>query len=208
MFKDLTGKKFGLLTAIEQSGETSWRNILWKCKCQCGNEVVVPSGKLVSGRKHDCGCMETINRSKAASKHGITAGGKPRTFIIWNGMKSRCNNPKSVSYKNYGARGIKICEEWMTYENFHKWAIANGYADGLEIDRIDNNGNYCPSNCRWITQAENRKKTRNIHNITINGETHNVSEWCRMLHMSKSTAYKYLKKGDQYFISKIRRRQA
>lgn len=204
MVRDLTGKHFGLLTAIEPVGKNKWGNLLWKCKCQCGNEVVIPSEKLVQGRKRDCGCMETENRSRAASKHGITAGGKPRTFIIWNGMKSRCNNPKSISYKNYGARGIRVCDEWMAFINFHNWAIANGYADGLEIDRIDNNGNYCPSNCHWVTRSENRKKTRNTHYITMAGETHNVSEWCEILHISKATAYRYLNEGQIYFINKFK----
>lgn len=200
-FRDLKGQKFGHLTVIEQAGRNKHRSILWRCICDCGNEKIYPSGKLISGRATNCGCKTTEIKSMKASKHGITAGVKPRTFTIWNGMKARCLNPKSISYKNYGGRGITICDEWMKFENFHKWAISSGYKDGYEIDRIDNDGNYCPENCHWVTVSENRKKTRNTHYITVDGTTKCVSEWCKLLHVSKSAAYKILKNGDNDFSS-------
>lgn len=200
-FRDLIGQKFGHLTVIEQAGRNKHRSILWRCICDCGNEKIYPSGKLISGRATNCGCKTTEIKSMKASKHGITAGVKPRTFTIWNGMKARCLNPKSISYKNYGGRGITICDEWMKFENFHKWAISSGYKDGYEIDRIDNDGNYCPENCHWVTVSENRKKTRNTHYITVDGTTKCVSEWCKLLHVSKSAAYKILKNGDNDFSS-------
>lgn len=200
-FRDLKGQKFGHLTVIEQAGRNKHRSILWRCICDCGNEKIYPSRKLISGRATNCGCKTTEIKSMKASKHGITAGVKPRTFTIWNGMKARCLNPKSISYKNYGGRGITICDEWMKFENFHKWAISSGYKDGYEIDRIDNDGNYCPENCHWVTVSENRKKTRNTHYITVDGTTKCVSEWCKLLHVSKSAAYKILKNGDNDFSS-------
>ena len=165
--RDISNQTFGYLTALHIVGTNKWKNKLWLCRCTCGNEKIFPQGKLVQGRATNCGCKTTQLKRKAASKHGITAGGKPRTFIIWCGMKARCNNPKSVSYKSYGARGIEVCDEWMVFENFHKWALANGYEDGLEIDRIDANANYCPSNCRWVTPHFNRTHQRKHRKGTV-----------------------------------------
>lgn len=195
-YKDLTGKRFGRQIAIKQVGINKYGNYLWLCKCDCGKEHIVPSGKLVQGKSTSCGCYALEVKTKSLEKHGITTGGKPRTFIIWNGMKARCNNPKSTSYKSYGGRGIKICDEWMAFENFHNWAIINGYSDGLTIDRIDNNGNYEPCNCRWISATENKKNQRKTRYITIEGETKSISEWCKSLHLSKSTFYKNLNNGE------------
>lgn len=211
--KDLVGKKFGRLTVLERAGTTKWGNILWLCKCDCGKEHIAASGKLIQGKVTSCGCYAHEVHVKQLERHGITTGGKPRTLVIWCGMKARCLNKKSISYKSYGGRGITVCEEWLTFENFHKWALANGYDDGLTIDRIDNNGNYEPSNCQWITSRANKKRQRNARNIEICGVTKNLSEWCKELHIGKATAYKHLiiseddfitfAKGQVYFINKF-----
>jgi len=158
--KDLSGIRFGRQIAIEPVGKNKYRNILWLCKCDCGNEHVVPSGKLIQGKSKSCGCVRRENSTKMLEKHGITTGGKPRTFIIWNGMKARCFNKKSISFKSYGARGITVCNEWLKFENFHNWAINNGYLDTLEIDRINPDGNYEPDNCRFVTPHYNRTHQR------------------------------------------------
>ncbi|GGD04882.1 hypothetical protein [Enterococcus wangshanyuanii] len=211
--RDLTNQRFGRHIAIKQVGVNKWRNCLWLCRCDCGKEHVVSSGKLIQGKSKSCGCLAHDVRVEQLEKHGITTGGKPRTFIIWNGMKARCYNKKATSYKTYGAKGIEICDEWLRFENFHNWAISNGYKDNYEIDRIDGYGNYEPDNCQWISKTENRRKQRHMRIIEIYEEKHNVAEWCRLLKMSKRTAYKYLNKSDkdfveyakgqQYFVNKL-----
>lgn len=211
--KDLTGQRFGRHVAVKISGKNKWGNILWLCKCDCGKEHVVPSGKLVQKKSRSCGCLARDMRIRQLEKHGITTGGKPRTFVILNGMKARCFNPKSVSYKSYGKKGVSVCDDWLEFKNFHNWAIANGYQDGYEIDRIDSLGNYEPINCRWIPMSENRRRQRTMRFIEIHGEKRNVSEWCRIFKISKSTAYKYLNvsedefikfaKGQIYFVNKF-----
>ena len=136
-------------------------------------------------------------------KHGSS---NTRLYNIWSGMKRRCQDPKHKDYPRYGARGIKICDEWMTFEKFHNWAMSNGYADGLEIDRIDNEKGYCPENCRWVSRAFNRKHQRKTRYLEIFGVRLNISEWCKEVKMSKSTAYKYLSKSDETFIKEIEKR--
>ena len=211
--KDLTGQRFGRQVAIKPVGINKYRNYLWLCKCDCGNEHIVASGKLVQGKSRSCGCLANDMHIKQLEKHGITTGGKPRTFNIWNGMKARCLNPKSISFKNYGGRGILICDEWLLFENFHNWAMASGYDDELTIDRINNDGNYEPSNCRWENAKINISKQRKTRYIEVYGITKNVTQWCKLFKVSRATAYKYLNesedifiefcKGQQYFINKF-----
>ena len=211
--KNLTGIRFGRQVAIKSAGKNDYGNILWLCECDCGNRHIVPSGKLVQGKSKSCGCIRKENGIKMLEKHGITTGGKPRTLIIWSGMKARCLNPKSVSYSTYGGRGIGICDEWLSFENFHNWAIASGYKETLTIDRINPNGNYEPLNCRWIGATENKKMQRSARYISIHGEAKNVSDWCKETHISKATAYKHINiseedfanfiEGQQYFTNKF-----
>lgn len=117
-------------------------------------------------------------------KHGLY---KSRLYNIWKHMKSRCNNPKDAKYHNYGGRGILVCKEWDDFIPFYEWAISNGYRDDLEIDRTNNDGNYCPSNCRWVTRKVQCNNFSRNHLITYNGETHTMQEWSELLGVNKST---------------------
>ena len=154
----LYGMKFGRLTAIEPVRIGNEKRFRWRCKCECGNEVIVASYKLKSGHTRSCGCLLTdclVKRNKARAKPR-----NERLYRIYYGMMSRCQNKKYDAYKHYGARGISVCPEWAGhFYDFEEWALLNGYADDLTLDRINNDGNYEPSNCRWTTmkvQSNNR----------------------------------------------------
>ncbi len=177
--KDLTGKKFGRLTVEGYDHSARHGQTYWRCRCECGGLKIVRASHLKTGNVTSCGCVHPRRT------HG---GSKSRLYAIWNGMKGRCLNSNNPEFARYGGRGITICDLWRdSFWAFQSWAIANGYADGLSIDRVDNNGNYCPENCRWATAREQANNTRKTRLLTYNGETHSVSEWARILGVGQST---------------------
>ena len=152
-------KKFGRLKPIEIIKEKG-KQAKYRCLCDCGKEIVTQYYNLYIGKTQSCGCLSNEkrhekNKPNHYKKHGLSGH---RLSVIRNGMISRCYNQKADSYNAYGGRGIKICDEWKNKEtgmlNFYNWAVANGYKDGLTIERIDVDGNYCPENCTWITPKE------------------------------------------------------
>ena len=157
--KDLTNKQFGKWRVICQQGNTSCGAALWLCQCDCGNKKNVIGTDLRLGKSKSCGCLQKENASKSAMTHGKS---KTRLYRIWKGMRTRCTNPNYPGYKNYGGRGIIICNEWNDFIKFESWALKNGYSEDLSIERIDVNGNYEPSNCTFAdasVQSANRNYT-------------------------------------------------
>lgn len=186
---DLTGNKYGLLTVIGLD-DTNTRKTYWVCQCDCGNIKTVRSDSLLCGAIRSCGCLKKKqDRINLVKNHSHKMSGT-RIYSIWIGMKNRCNNPHNPKYSRYGGRGIKVCQSWNdSFESFYKWALENGYSEELTIDRIDNNGNYEPNNCRWSTNREQcRNRSTNV-NITIGNSKRTLTEWCEIFNLDSSVIF-------------------
>jgi len=197
---DLVGERFGRLVVLERAEDHICkggkdRKRRWKCICDCGNITYATTMDLRKGDTTSCGCrrQETLDEFTNRHKtHGMT---NTRIYGIWKAMRARCTQPNYPQYHRYGGRGISICQEWLDdFMAFYEWAINNGYADDLSIDRIDVNGNYCPENCRWVTNdiQQNNKRTNKYY--TYNGETHSIADWARILKLPyKQLCYRLYK---------------
>ena len=165
----------------------------WECRCSCGNVVNVTSDNLRCGRTTSCGCAKSEMLSKRMKTHGET---NTKLYGVWSSIKSRCYNRNTDAYKDYGLRGISMCDEWRnSYLLFKQWACESGYSDGKSIDRIDNNLGYSPDNCRWVDaqiQANNRRSNRVY---TIGNESHNVTEWASIYGINQKTLFTRIYSG-------------
>lgn len=171
---ELLGQRFGRLVVIGEAPKQK-HLVAWVCKCDCGNTTVVPTQSLRRNLSRSCGCLRDETNSLRITKH---KGWGTRMYYIWQSMIQRCTNPNSKAYKDYGGRGITVCEEWKNdFQSFYDWAMVYGYTDELTIDRIDNNKGYSPDNCRWTTPKEQANNTRQNHYITYNGITKTISQW-------------------------------
>jgi len=191
---DLTGQRFGRLTVIgEASNKTKGGRPKWRCLCDCGKNTEVESSHLRSGDTQSCGCLSRDMTIARSIMHGKT---HTRLFITWNSMRQRCRDKNCKNYPHYGGRGIKVCDEWdKDFTAFETWALSNGYADNLSIDRIDNEGNYEPSNCRWSDRLTQQNNTRKNHFISISEETHTIAEWARIKGLKPNTIHWRLRMG-------------
>lgn len=175
---DLTDLKVGKLKVIKRADNDSKGRVMWLCRCECGNYKSINAYSLSKGITQSCGCLQRKQTSKANKTHGMA---NTRIYNIWCKMKERCYKRNSIEYHLYGGRGISICNEWKNdFKSFYEWAVKNGYSDSLSIDRIDVNGNYEPTNCRWATSYEQNSNKRNNVVIEKNGERHTLSEWSRI----------------------------
>ena len=174
--KDLTNQKFGKLTALERVSNKKYK-VAWKCRCDCGNETIVLTTNLCSKRILSCGCLKLEKLITRSTTHNQR---HTKLYEVWKTMKQRCSNPNNIGYHNYGGRGIKVCDEWKnSYQVFYEWSMNNGYKEGLSIDRINNNGNYEPSNCRWADKFTQCNNTRQNKYIEINGVSKTIAQWSK-----------------------------
>ena len=191
-YEDLTGKKFNRLTVIKRVDDdfasNGHRIFKYLCRCDCGNEIITTASHLRAGHTKSCGCIR-IKAPWRKENPGYRIGG------IYRGMIDRCYNPSNMHYKDYGGRGITVCNEWLNKgkddysgeETFYNWAITHGYADNLTIDRINVNGNYEPSNCRWVDKDTQANNTRTNNCVTYNGDTFTQADWARIFGYNHST---------------------
>ncbi len=182
---NLNQQTFGSLEVMERLENDKHGKSRWKCKCRCGNIKAVRGSDLVSGKTTSCGCNK--------ARHNLT---NHKLYKTWYDMKNRCMNSKLRAYKNYGGRGIKVCEEWRcNFRSFYFWAVNFGYRPELTLDRIDVNGDYSPENCKWSTYLEQNQNKRNVIQIEHKGSVKTVAAFARDNGVSKHVLYKKLKKG-------------
>lgn len=190
------GKKFRsliVLEVIKSIPNGKFKATGFKCKCDCGNEAVVIASMVVIGRIRSCGCMLNKRSPFRKAKHGYA---HTLIYKLFGGMKLRCYGKHRESYKHYGGRGIIICEEWLNcFVSFYNWAVENGWQKGLEIDRINNDGNYEPSNCRFVTTKENSNNRRTTRVLNLNGVKLSLVDWSNKLGIHPDTLRGRLRRG-------------
>ena len=183
----LSGKRFGRLVVIGKGKPPErWKSKkYWSCQCDCGKITNVYEGSLIQGRTKSCGCFRKEFTGKSKTTHGLN---KTKTHLAWKNMKGRCYNPQSPAYKDYGGRGITVCESWRN--SFQTFLDDMGQCPrGLTIERIDNNGNYSPENCKWATPKEQAINKRCNVNIVYTGVMKTLSEWAKLSDIKYSTLY-------------------
>lgn len=183
---DLIGVRFERLTVIREIERDKYNGRQFACKCDCGNTCNVSFNSLRMRHKMSCGCLFKELRIT----HGMS---RKRIYHIWQGMKQRCFDKNATHYKDYGGRGITVCERWLKFENFLE--DMGERPEGKSLDRINNNGDYEPENCSWATNKEQSNNQRMNRNVCFNGETHNMMEWSKILGFNYQTVISRIYKG-------------
>ena len=197
---DLTNQTFGRLTVLYRvyPNNLTKKHTYWKCRCECGKETITSSNHLKTGHTQSCGCLhdEKMGDKNPAYKHGMR---DTRLYRIWSGMKERCLNENCHKFKNYGARGIKICNEWLDKENgfinFYDWAINNGYEEDLTIDRFDVNKNYEPNNCRWLSKKEQNLNKTTTRYAVYKHKKKTIMDWAEEYNIKYSILIRRIDRG-------------
>lgn len=190
---DITGEKYNMLKVISFY-DIQDKKSRWLCECECGNKKILFGRDIKSGNTKSCGCL--LHKKKYDNEMGIKI---KRLQHIYYQMKQRCYDKNNPLYKHYGKRNITICEEWLKdINNFHNWALNNGYDNNLTIERINVNGNYEPNNCKWITKTQQGYNKTNTVSYTLDGETKCLSEWCKLYNIDYHIVYRRLKRGNSF----------
>lgn len=199
-FVDISGSRFEKLIVLED-GFKKGKEIYCHVKCDCGNDFYVRKACLKNKNTRSCGC---IHREQLADRNASHMMSNSKIYIIYHGIIGRCYVKSNTGYKNYGAIGVKMCDEWVkSFEVFYEWAINNGYKEGLSIERVNVNGNYSPENCTWIEKNKQALNKRNSVFVTINGVKRNISECIREFGIKSSRVYSsYRKYGEEFVIQK------
>lgn len=187
----MIGQRFGRLVVTDIVERDKHGHAMVECLCDCGERTIVRASLLKNGNTKSCGCGRAISAKKLHTTHGDSGKDSKnrRLYGIWNTMRERCENRNAQYYSDYGGRGISICAEWHQWEPFRDWALANGYADNLTIDRINNDCGYSPDNCRWLTRLQQSNNKRTSLYIQFEGEIHSCADWSRILGIPYSNLY-------------------
>jgi hypothetical protein len=193
-FVDLTGHRYGRWTVIKESGR-KFGGSTWLCRCECGTEKVMRSNALRTGSSTSCGCYNLEVRRRVCIERNTTHGlSKSKVYATWINIRERCENPNNAGYAKYGAKGIRICERWQSFENFLS-DVGQPPSAQHSIDRIDYRGNYEPSNCRWATMLEQQNNRSSNHLITAFGKTQTLQQWSRETGFAHKTLLRRLGNG-------------
>jgi len=192
-FIDLTGQKFGRLTVVERVDNANDGHARWLCQCDCGKRVIIPGYCLTNHNTKSCGCLHREITRQINYSHGHSGDDKSKTYATWKSMNRRCNNKNQKCYKNYGGRGIKVCEKWKKFEGFLQ--DMGERPPGKTLDRVNNDGNYCKENCRWATIKEQNRNSRNNRLITVDGITKCLIEHCEDRKLNYQLIYNRLRIG-------------
>lgn len=187
------GDVFGYLTVEKFVKKDKFCHKHWLCKCKCGQYIIRDEYTLLKNTNHSCGCLNKLRMKKRSSKHNLYY---TKIYKIWIAMKQRCYYKKYKYYKNYGGKGIKVCDEWKnSIINFYEWALKNGYEDGLSIERVDINKDYCPENCKWIPKNQQQKNTSRTKLYKYKNEKETIYFFSKKYKIPQSSFYRKIRKG-------------